>query len=582
MSLRTMTYRLPTQLRDFIRGQILPALALALAVGAWIGLTPWRPILAGDDFGYYDSVVRTLTEGRPIVSDWLSPTTVGLTVPAAGMTWLVGDLWAGSMATMGLFGVLGLAALWLLLHELHLPPARIALTMLVVGFFPVYIGKWTRFESSLPSVSLLLAALALFVRVLKARSSTQRPAWLVCLAAGLCIAWAIAIRQNHAVVVLVGALGLLVTPGLRRRALLLMAWTLPTAIALIALRVAVPPSFAQRTATLSQVIDHFSALSYLAALFRAVCFASGMATLVVLMIAPGTIVGMIRQMTRRSWLIGLTSSGTLLLYAAQRPGWLRLNTDILAFQLVQHSLLIAIVLLGALSWWPVLTGALRSVSLRYSCGLLLMVVGYLVLVAAWGYWEYYFLEPTVLLTIMLLLRPSDEASRAPTARPQQLRAGRMAWVAAIAIYVALSWNIQRMSNDAQVTQLRVIEYAFRDRIAIPADIDQAPFGLLGWNLFPHQVTRWSASRQGFSLAFWELQSRDPAVSFRWGCPDSAVDREREEILRAGTAQVGWQQQCWSLVEHAGGTRPTPLSAERRYLPLTVSEWQQLLAANTNI
>jgi hypothetical protein len=53
----------------------------------------------------------------------------------------------------------------------------------------------------------------------------------------------------------------------------------------------------------------------------------------------------------------------------------------------------------------------------------------------------------------------------------------MAWVATVAIYVLLSWNIQLMSNDAQPTQLQVIEHAFRDRIAIPADTDQAPFGL---------------------------------------------------------------------------------------------------------
>src|SRR3954468_834276 len=98
---------LPTQLRGLFRGQFLPALALALTAIAWIGLSPWRPILPGGDFGFYDSVVRTITEGRPIVSDWLAPATVGLTVPAASMTWLVGDLWVGSMAVMGLFGFLG-------------------------------------------------------------------------------------------------------------------------------------------------------------------------------------------------------------------------------------------------------------------------------------------------------------------------------------------------------------------------------------------------------------------------------------------------------------------------------------------
>src|SRR3978361_2118556 len=116
-----------TSPRGFFHSQQLPACALVLTVIAWIGLAPWRPILSGDDWGFYDSVTRTIAQGRPIVSDWLAPATVGLTVPAAGMAWLTGDLWIGSMALMGVFGVLGLAALWLLLRTLDVPPARIAL-----------------------------------------------------------------------------------------------------------------------------------------------------------------------------------------------------------------------------------------------------------------------------------------------------------------------------------------------------------------------------------------------------------------------------------------------------------------------
>jgi len=581
---------LPTQLRGLFRGQFLPALALALTAIAWIGLSPWRPILSGDDFGFYDSVVRTITEGRPIVSDWLAPATVGLTVPAASMTWLVGDLWVGSMAIMGIFGLLGLAALWFLLRGLEIQPARIALAILILGFFPIYLGKWTRFESCLPSVSLLLTALALIVRVFRPGSRPARQAWLYSLAAGLCIAWAITIRQNHIIVVLACSLGLLVLPSLRqplrKRVLLLISFVLPTVIAFIALRLGVPLSFAQRTATLYMVSAHFSVLGYLAALLRAVSFASGMAALMALMIAPRTIIGIVQRMTRLSWVIGLASIGALLLYAAQRPGWLAPDTDILALLLVRQNLLIAIVLLGSLCWWPIVTSTLRSADPWISGGLLLMVAGYLVLVAIWGYWEYYLLEPILLLVIGLLMHASDTANRATIGsgqpgRQHRPRASRMAWVAIVAIYVLLSWNMQLMSNDAQATQLQVIEHAFRDQIAIPADTDQAPFGLLGWSLFPYQVSHWSDSRQGFSLAFWELQSRDPAVAFRWGCADSGIEHARDRILRSGTAQLGWQQQCWSLVRHVGNARTITAITDYRYLPLTSLEWQQLLAGDTN-
>lgn len=580
----SVTQLLPPPMRRFGQAQFLPPLALALTFVAWLGLAPWRPILAGDDFGFYDSVVRTLLEGRPIVSDWLAPATVGLTLPATMLTWLVGDLWFGSMLTMGLFGALGLVALWGVLRGLALPPARIALTLLILGFCPIYLGKWTRFESCLPSVSLLLTALALMVRVFSPQANAAPFGWRYSLVAGFCIAWAIAIRQNHVVMILACILGLLVLPALRQRVRLLITWTLPAALLFIAIRFGVPLSFAQRTATLDLVSAQFSVVSYGVALLRAVGFSAGMALLLVLLIAPQTIFRMVRHMSRRDWIIGLISSGLLLFYATtQRTlAWFSPNTDILALQLVHPLLWIAIVLIGSLCWWPVVTSPLRSITPWIGGVLLLMAIGYLLLVAAWGYWEYYLLEPIVLLMLLLLIPTTDDTNRSTThvgqpARPY--RFAQQAWFMLIVIYVLLAWNMQWMSNDMQVTQLQVVEHAFRDRIAIPADIEQAPFGLLGWSLFPQQVLRWPAKHQGFSLAFWELQSRNPTVSFRWGCADRTLDPSHDQLLRSGIVRVGWQPQCWSLVKHTGTVQATTLITDHRYLPLTTVEWQQFLAQN---
>ena len=470
--------------RGFLHSPLLPALALALTIIGWIGLAPWRPILAGDDWGFYDSVTRTIIHGRPIVSDWLAPATVGLTLPAAGMTLLVGDLWGGSMLVMGIFGLVGLVALWFLLRALAVRPTRIALTILVLGFFPIYLGKWTRFESCLPSVSLFVSALALLIPIYLPTGRETRREFLYSLGAGVCIAWAIAIRQNHVVIIPVGALGILLMPGLRQRALLLIAWALPAVVTIIALRLGVPLSFAQRTATFDMVSAHFSVVGYLAALLRALCFSSGMALLIALLIVPGTIIIIVRQITRLGLIIGACSMSILLTFAARHQGWLAPDTDILALMLVRHTLLALTTILGGLFWWPIITRALRSPTTWLASGLLLMVAGYLGLVAAWGYWEYYLFEPILLLVIVLLLPTSDRTESsayqlAPPSQSQLARAGRLDWLTILAVYVILSWNIQRMSNDTQATQLQVLEQAFRDRITVPADTDQIPFGLLG-------------------------------------------------------------------------------------------------------
>lgn len=566
---------LPIQPRQFFRTQFLPPLVLALMFVAWLGLAPWRPMLASDDFGFYDSVIRTMTEGRPIVSDWLSPATVGLSLPAVLGTWLVGDLWIGSMVIMGLFGVVGLAALWSFLHRLAMPPGKIALTMLIVGFFPIYIGKWTRFESSVPAISLQFTALALMIRVFRPYVHMPRPAWFYSLVAGICIAWAVAIRQNHIVTIFVCVLGILLTPSLQQRGLLLITWTLPAILTLIGLRLWVPLTFAQRTATFDTVIAQFSVVAYGTALLRNMSLSLGIAMVLVQLIVPRTIFILLRQMTGLSWLIGLTSSAVLLLYAGSHQWWLLPYFHVLLLQLTPSILLIVSLLLGSLCWWSVVTNISRSVDPWISGGLLLMLVGYLALMAAWGYLDYYLLEPIMLLVIMLLMHTTADSNYATN----QIRSprlllrfalGRIALVTVITIYILLSWTIQRMSNDVQATQLQVIEHAFRDHIAIPADIEHAPFGLLGWNLFPHQIARWSANPNGLSLAFWELESPYPSVGFRWGC------QIHDHILRSGSAQVGWQPQCWSLVEYTSRPRSATLITDHRYLPLTALEWQQLL------
>jgi hypothetical protein len=71
---------------------LTPPAALAGAALLWLLLQPWRPGLVTDDWAYFDSVVLTVQAGRPVVSDYLGPTTVGLTVPVALAAGATGDV----------------------------------------------------------------------------------------------------------------------------------------------------------------------------------------------------------------------------------------------------------------------------------------------------------------------------------------------------------------------------------------------------------------------------------------------------------------------------------------------------------
>jgi hypothetical protein len=530
-------------------------------------------MLAGDDWGFYDSVVLTIIHGRPVVSDWLSPSTVGLSIPAAWLSLVVGNVWLGSMAVVGVFGTLGLAGFWSLLRSLNIAPNHIALALLVLGFFPIYLGKWSRFESSVPALSLLLVALALLVRSFLSFPKGQRRSFLYLFAASVCIAWAITIRQNHWVAVVVGAAGVWLIPPPKYRVIRLAIWMSAPVVALGYLRVGVEPSFSQSTATYFKLIETFSVARNLTTLVRGLFFSAGVAFLMLVLVSPGAAIEQLRGLSRLRWSMGAVGLAGLVIYlvlSQQSLRWLAPATDV--FLLSRSTpVMIATVVLGSLVWCSFLPGRATSGRLWMHQGLLLMSGGYLVLMAGWGYWEYYALEPIVLLFVTALpvgQRPSCIDSRF----------GRATVLIGLLVYAAVSWYGQRVSNDLQTAQLQIIESAFRDGTTRPGDIGGAPFGLAAWNVFPYQVRQWQTQRTGNPLAFWELLSKSPAFVFRWRCSNDRVVSKDDRVVRAGIARIGFRDQCWILLQklQAEGD-PRLLSIPHRYLPLTSAEWQSYLA-----
>jgi hypothetical protein len=533
---------------------------------AWLALMPWRPILAGDDFGYYDSVLLTLSSGRPLVSDWLAPSTVGLTVPAALLSVAFGDVWAGSMIVMGVAGLLGLTAIWSILHTCGVGPGRSALVLMVVGLSPVFLGKWSRFESPLPAAALMLAALALLLRCLIRPPESWARQLLLCLSGGFCVAWAITIRQNHALAALAGLVALLAAPGLRQRIPLLIAWTLPTALVVAALRLGVPSTFAQRNAVLDTVADQLALLPLLARCVRAGFFAAGFAWLLALLADPRGSIARMRMAAGRGWRLSLIGSLAFLIGALWQALPLAPHTDILALVIIYPVGLGLIVLVGGLVWWPIVVGALRPRLSWAPVGMLLLATAYLGASAVWGYWEYYLLEGVLLLLLVQIVAPTTLYSP-----PHTGRRGTVAWLFGVAILAALCWATQLSANDREAAELALIEHAFRDGHVAPAEVRQAPFGLLGWNLFPAQVAHWSETRQGFALAFWKLMPQEPSVLVRWDCSAPGVG---EEILASKAVRVVAQQRCVSLVRRA--PRPANVLSDHRYLPLNAEEWRPFL------
>lgn len=548
-----------------------PFVAFVLLAVGWVGLGPWRPNLAGDDFGYYDSVVRTLTEGRMVVSEWLNPFSVGLTVPAGMMTAMTGDLWLGCMLTVGTFGFFGVWALRGLLIEQGFTSESATAASLLWALLPVWLGKWTRFESPVPATSLMIMGLWLLLRGTRTSGARLAADWPSLLGGAVVMAWAISIRQNHVVLVAFGGLLLLTAPGLDRRFLRLVLWSGVPLVAFLFLQFGLPKTYAQEH-MLTWRLTQLTPAGYLANLMRGIAFSAGGAALLLGFSRPAMALEGFKRL--RGWRLGCGVASVLGLvggaFVVGRANWIAPFTDIL---LLQHltPVTIALTLAGALLWptfWPLESGN----SLSRGSVLCLAAVGYITLTSLWGFWEYYFLESCLLVWCAGLASASRGQSHG------EISSGKRILLTVVAIAVAgISWLVQLYSLDEQVERLKVFELAFRDGVMAPSESTGMHFGQMGWNLFPAHQEKWNRVRQGNPLAFGT--ERKPTVYFRWAEAATGRQDPGDTVLREGTTQVGLSLKHWTLFSRGGKSSAMEIAntPPHRRLPLSRAEWQEYLS-----
>ncbi len=544
--------------------------ALALAVFGWLALEPWRPILEGDEWGYFESIDLTVRARWPVVSDWLNPTTVGLTTPAAVLSVIVGNPWLGGALTLGALGCLGLLGFRRLLAGLSLDPLDQARGILALAFFPVFLAGWVRLGSGVPAFSLMCLSLSLLLPCLDTQQASLRPLLL----AAAIAAWAVSIRQNHLALVAAGALALARSESVDRRTLRLFTWVAPPLLSLVALRLFVAPSFAQQEFGEPRLARLLAAPRYFAlALFGGLCFSSGCATLLTGFVAPRRMLRLFAG-TPKAWYalsFGLLSALALAGGLVGAGFWANDGlTRVLpsAFNATSQQSRVfpaALSALGAASLGGHLFAAWRSARSPFGAALALSAAAYLAGAAGWGYADYYFLDPIVLLCLIGL---NDGADRIP--RPSE----RLAAAAALCLCVAGSWHLQRSENDHKAAQLRIVEFALRDGLADASALDGAPFGLIAWDLFPRHVEQWKKDRIGHPAAFWERGPASvPRRLLRLRCSPPSEGRR---IVSAGRYRAGFEDVCWSLIADADSPDKVAPAVPHRWLPLDLTEWSRSL------
>lgn len=135
-----------------------PVLVLLLWLAVLVWLTPPRVILRGDDFGYVDSVVRTVQAERLRASPWLEPFNLPLTLLSAISFVLTENFY---VSTIGLNLALAVVNVILLSHFLKpAVPADRARWLIVLGLAlsPVWLNKALEYTGVPLGLAFTLAA----------------------------------------------------------------------------------------------------------------------------------------------------------------------------------------------------------------------------------------------------------------------------------------------------------------------------------------------------------------------------------------------------------------------------------------
>lgn len=540
---------------------VLPLAAGTLLYGWFVyGFLPKGVIAFNDDFAYLRSVLETVQRGRVWTDDFLEPWSMSLSALSAGLFSLTGSF---TLATLGLQLFLPLVSFACLAWSIG-NPGRVSVRALLLATavltFPTLLWKQAEYTAMILYIPCLIVALGaslrgrwgLFLAAYAVAVASRQSAvlWLVLPAA---VALEAAFRRHawrH-------ALGLLGGVGLG------VGW-------FFALSRWANVTHAQRLIT-----QHaFESLQWPDVGRKAVLVGW------LLAIALGGLSGLLscghdRRPVSRRWRAIGAGIGILLLAtipAVSRAVPLACEHPVFdnAWALTYFRLLVG---LGGLGWIiapPVLPVA-------YLAGV--FCSGLLVCLRA-EVWDYY-LYDAVMIGLFGLLASVGSAVEAPRRRLGSILAC-VALTAIVATQVTAAFPLKR-SLDERAGACRVLERALRAGWMQPTDLSHAPFGFVGWNLFPYYVAHEGARSD--NLAGFGVYVARHAVEVRVeALPSHRAPADLTEGGAKAFAEIlphGWGRRELFWLERRSDREPPPVAVQtseyrRPVFPLNDAEWKALL------
>lgn len=542
-------------------------------------LLPDKIIMISDDFGYYSSVIKTIQEGTVMASDWLGPTNAFLAVICWWTYVLTGNFFISTMGVIALCSLAFFVLLYFQLRKKYSSQLSIMLT-LAICTFPIYLVRSLDFFSLMPILTCLLISVNLYER--------KRWFWFF-----LVVLFAFSIRQS---VVVLLALPLIFVFTNKFKAIARIFYGFILFIAgVVLIRISVTPGYVQENLeNLDRMFESFHPIIFLNAILTGFYFFIIFLAFINLITEPALLSNISVNIKRNHIPLLFTIILVACFFLNQyQPFIIQIHT--LGFKFMNNFPYVFFVV-ALLSVWSIDYSLFRIDNSKSWVPFFITSVCFVVLVSFRGLWgDAYFME--LILFAVLTLVATD--------RKEQIVINRRKYFSSIILTALLIFNLGYSVLFGLYLEVKeqttfAYESLLRNKILKVTEASSAPFGYLGWKLFPyftkHDGLPYHPTKSFLNYvksgSSYVVFQPDWINRFQSKIPDT-MEKSASRLVLVKKVTIGMQQaelKVYHLPESkkhesilpGGSVQPLGTDYEEPLYPINNHEWRKILSTRRMI
>ncbi len=430
----------------------------------YILLIPCRIIMISDDFGYYDSIVKTIQHGTVMASDWLEPTNAFLSL-VCWMTYkLTGNFYLSTIGILALCSMLNFMFMFILIKR-KLSSINAAIVTLIICTCPVYLVRSVDFLTFIPILTFAFIANYLY----------EQKIWTWFF---ITVFIAFSIRQSTIVLLLLPVSDLLNAPGSKIKRIIPGILFFITGTVVI--NILIKPGYAHL---------HLSSFNRLLSRMELHTFLNSFFTGFFIFIS---IIALLTLLADRSFIRNVKVNAAnfpVPVFLTILLGGSLMLSIFFPYHIIISTLGIKILndypavfyVVSLISVWVINYDNIRVTKITSINPYLLLGLAYVTLVAIRGIWgDSYFIE---LFIYGLFFIVSTESPGPILLKTERITANIL--IISLLLFNLAYAGLFKIYLDVKENTIVSYEQLLRDKKIKINEVSSAPFGYLGWKLFQH-------------------------------------------------------------------------------------------------